>query len=105
MSNSDPSPTLEKKPRDTTNRLDVRMHKNTSFLAFARKGTLYTFFPRGTFKSRWGPAGNLSNKTTVWVRETLTDVKWIAPQIVTPILFGLLAYSKTPYRPSKGEQA
>jgi hypothetical protein len=86
------NPTVqEKKPRDTTNRLDVRMHKNTSFLAFAYRGNLYTFFPRGTFDrflgSDWGN----------------TNVKWVAPQIVTPILFGLLAYSKTPYKPSKGE--
>lgn len=102
---TDNIPVQEKKPRDTTNRLDVRMHKNTSFLAVAYRGNLYTFFPRGTFKSQWDPMGNLSNKTTVWVRETLTDVKWVAPTRVTPILFGLLAYLKTPYKASKGEQA
>jgi hypothetical protein len=91
---TDNIPVQEKKPRDTTNRLDVRMHKNTSFLAFVRKGTLYTFFPRGTFvchpvKADWAD----------------TNVKWIARTPVKPILFGLLAYSKTPYKPSKGEQA
>jgi hypothetical protein len=88
---TDNIPVQEKKPRDTTNRLDVRMHKNTSFLAFAYRGNLYTFFPRGAFDrflgSNWGT----------------TKVRWIAPQIVTPILFGLLAYQRVPYKPSKGE--
>jgi hypothetical protein len=97
------NPTVqEKKPRDTTNRLDVRMHKNTSFLAFAYRGNLYTFFPRGTFKSQWDPLVS-DRKATLWVRESITDVKWIEKTKVTPILFGLLAYSKTPYKPSKGE--
>ena len=84
----------EKKPRDTTNRLDVRMHKNTSFFAFAYRGNLYTFFPRGTFVRHPVKAD--------WAN---TNVKWIACTPVTPILFGLLAYSKSPYKPSKGEQA
>ena len=96
MTNNNPalnSIVQEKKPRDTTNRLDVRMHKNTSFLAFAYRGNLYTFFPRGSF-----------DYSDVALAH-LTVGKWIAPTPVTPILFGLLAYSKTPYKPSKGEQA
>ena len=90
---TDNIPVQEKKPRDTTNRLDVRMHKNTSFLAFAYRGNLYAFFPKGTF--------DYSDVALAY----LTEVKWVAPTRVKPILFGLLAYSKTPYRPSKGEQA
>lgn len=82
-------PVQEKKPRDTTNRLDVRMHKNTSFLAFARKGTLYTFFPRGLLCYDYSGY--------------FTTVEWIKKTRVKPVLFGLFAYSKTPYKPSKGE--
>jgi hypothetical protein len=88
---TDNIPVQEKKPRDTTNRLDVRMHKNTSFLAFARKGTLYTFFPKGLFLYDSDFSGYF------------TAVKWIEKTKVTPILFGLLAYSKAIYRASRGE--
>lgn len=102
MSNSDPSPTVlppkvnafpdAKKPRDTTNRLEVRMHKSTTFLAIAYRGNLWEFFPRGTFNAQNG-AGR-----------RVTTVNWSSRKVVTPILFGLFAKCKTPYRASKGEQ-
>lgn len=110
MSNSDLSPTVlpskvnafpdaaAKKPRDTTNRLEVRMHRSTTFLAIAYKGNLWEFFPRGTFL--WLHLDNDENKISV----PTTAVRWCANSRVTPILFGLLAYRKTPYRASKGEQ-
>lgn len=103
MSNSDLSTTVTpskvnafpdlaaRRPRDTTNRLEVRMHKSTTFLAFAYRGTLWEFFPCGTFF-----CVDSSGRRH-------TTVKWADHKTVTPILFGLLAYRKTPYRASKGE--
>lgn len=81
---------VAKRPRDTTNRLEVRMHRSTTFLAIAYKGNLWEFFPRRAFYYNPDTAAR-------------TSVKWHDTVAVTPILFGLLAYRKTPYRASKGE--
>ena len=84
-----------KRVRDMSNRFEVRLHRDTSFLAFAWNGSLVTVFPR---KSFWKV-----DPKKAFYSASIPPGRWCDRTAVTIAPFNLFAYTVTPYKPSKGE--